>query len=145
MLGDTFVANHFVIELGKFQVATFQEVSGLQVGSDVVETQQVSPTGDLIERKQPGPRATGQITLSRAMDQNTTLLDWVNTTSEKGDLDTARQNVSIAILDSQKNVARRFNLANAWASEWSGPGLAASSGSAAVESVTIVYEEITAE
>ncbi|MCQ8770438.1 phage tail protein [Streptomyces telluris] len=145
MIGDTFVANRFAVELGQYQVATYQSVSGLQVGLEAVGTKQVAPNGDLLARKQSGPRATGEITLSRAMDQDTKWLDWVNASAREVGADTARTNISIALLDSQKKVAQRFHLTNAWAKDWSGPGLDASSSEPSIERVTIAYEAIAVE
>ncbi|PSJ26869.1 hypothetical protein B7P34_20705 [Streptosporangium nondiastaticum] len=56
-----------------------------------------------------------------------------------------RQNITIAVMDPHKNVLRRINLTNAWASQWNGPELSATSTEAAIERVTIAYDEITLE
>ncbi|QLE70507.1 phage tail protein [Streptomyces rectiverticillatus] len=145
LTGDTFSSSTFAIELGKFQVETVQDVSGLTLEQDVVETRQVSPTGELIVRKQPGARRTGEITITRGMDKSTAFTDWIKATLVNADLDSARQNITIALKDAKKETVRRIHLSNAWASRWEGPQLGATNSGVATEQVTITYEDITVE
>ncbi|NJP83071.1 phage tail protein, partial [Streptomyces sp. AA8] len=143
LTGDTFSSSTFAIELGKFQVETVQDVSGLTLEQDVVETRQVSSTGELIVRKQPGARRTGEITITRGMDKSTAFTDWIKATLVNADLDSARQNITIALKDAKKQTVRRIHLSNAWASRWEGPQLGATNSGVATEQVTITYEDIT--
>ncbi|MEH6374074.1 phage tail protein [Streptomyces sp. KLMMK] len=145
LTGDTFSSSTFAIELGKFQVETVQDVSGLTLEQDVVETRQVSATGELIVRKQPGARRTGEITITRGMDKSTAFTDWIKATLVDADLDSARQNITIALKDAKKQTVRRIHLSNAWASRWEGPQLGATNSGVATEQVTITYEDITVE
>ncbi|MCQ8771294.1 phage tail protein [Streptomyces telluris] len=145
LTGDTFSSSTFAIELGKFQVETVQDVSGLTLEQDVVETRQVSSTGELIVRKQPGARRTGEITITRGMDKSTAFTDWIKATLVNADLDSARQNITIALKDAKKQTVRRIHLSNAWASRWEGPQLGATNSGVATEQVTITYEDITVE
>ncbi|MGW7578576.1 phage tail protein [Streptomyces sp. NPDC054765] len=145
LTGDTFSSSTFAIELGKFQVETVQEVSGLTLEQDVVEVRQVSATGELIVRKQPGSRRTGEITITRGMDKSTAFTDWIKATLVNADLDSARQNITISLKDAQKQTVRRIHLTNAWASRWEGPQLGAANSAIATEQVTITYEDITVE
>ncbi|MGP8297344.1 phage tail protein [Streptomyces inhibens] len=145
LTGDTFSSSTFAIELGKFQVETVQEVSGLTLEQDVVETRQVSATGELLVRKQPGSRRTGEITITRGMDKSTAFTDWIKATLVNADLDSARQNITIALKDAKKQTVRRIHLSNAWASRWQGPSLGASNSATATEQVTITYEDMTVE
>ncbi|MFF2625366.1 phage tail protein [Kitasatospora griseola] len=143
--GDAFSTNAFSIELGKFQVETVRDVSGLTLEQDVVETRQVTPTGELLIRKQPGARRTGEITVTRGMDKSTAFTDWIKATLVNADLDSARQNITISLKDAKKNTVRRIHLSNAWASRWQGPSLGAGDSSTATEQVTITYEDLTIE
>ncbi|MEU5537418.1 phage tail protein [Streptomyces sp. NPDC020362] len=145
LTGDTFSSSTFAIELGKFQVETVQDVSGLTLEQDVVETRQVSATGELIVRKQPGARKTGEITIVRGMDKSTAFTDWIKATLVNADLDSTRQNITIALKDAKKQTVRRIHLTNAWASRWEGPQLGAADSGTATEQVTITYEDITVE
>ncbi|MFC0602562.1 phage tail protein [Streptomyces palmae] len=145
LTGDTILNSRFAIELGKFQVETVQNVSGLSLEQDVVETRQVSPTGEVVVRKQPGSRRTGEITVTRGMDKSTAFTDWIKATLVDADLAAARQNITISLMDAQKQTVRRIHLSNAWASRWQGPSLGAASSESALEEVTITYEDITIE
>ncbi|ARF55124.1 phage tail protein [Streptomyces gilvosporeus] len=145
LTGDTFSSSTFAIELGKFQVETVQDVSGLTLGQDVVEVRQVSSTGELIVRKQPGARNAGEITITRGMDKSTAFTEWIKTTLDNADLDSARQNITIALKDAQKRTVRRIHLTNAWASSWEGPSLGTESTGPATEKVTITYDDVTVE
>ncbi|TGB13178.1 phage tail protein [Streptomyces sp. MZ04] len=64
--------------------------------------------------------------------------------SGESQLATHSQNVTLAVKDAGGAV-RRINLINAWASQWSSPGLEAEGSGSAIESVTITYEDITIE
>ncbi|MFI6449270.1 phage tail protein [Kitasatospora sp. NPDC050543] len=143
-LGDALSSHTFAVELGNFQVETVQAVSGLTLGQDVIETRQVSPTGELIIRKQPGAQKAGEITVTRGLDKSTAFTDWIKQTLVDGDLDSARQNITIAVKDGRNETVRRIHLTNAWASGWAGPELDATSGPA-IETVTITYEDVTVE
>ncbi|WP_331738959.1 phage tail protein [Streptomyces sp. NBC_01276] len=145
LTGDTFSTSAFVIELGRFQVETVQAVSGLALEQDVVEVRQPSSTGELIVRKQPGARKAGEVTIIRGMDKSTAFTDWIKATLVGGDVDGARQNITIALRDAQKQTVRRAHLSNAWASRWEGPSPGESDSGSAAERVSITYEDITVE
>ncbi|MEU9114791.1 phage tail protein [Streptomyces sp. NPDC048483] len=131
--GDVYPANLFSVELGKFQVETVQSVSVPSMQLDAIETQ-------------PAPRPqAGEITITRGMDKSKAFTDWINTSLEKKDISTARQNVTIVQYDVKKNPVLRYHLTNAWASQRQGADLDASSSSPATEQVTITYEECTVE
>ncbi|MEU2433669.1 phage tail protein [Streptomyces sp. NPDC007861] len=144
--GDVYPSNLFSVELGNFQVETVQSVSTPTMQLDVVETRQVSATGETIIRKQPaaGPQS-GEITVTRGMDKSKAFTDWINTCLAKRDIGAARQNVTIVQYDVDKKPVLRYHLSNAWASQLKGADLDAGSNSAATEQVTITYEECTVE
>nr|WP_240667148.1 phage tail protein [Streptomyces luteoverticillatus] len=79
------------------------------------------------------------------MDKSTAFTDWIKTTLVNADLDSARQNITIALKDAQKQTVRRIHLTNAWASRWEGPQLGAANSGTATEQVTITYEDITVD
>lgn len=54
-----------------------------------------------------------------------------------------RKNVSVLLLDSQgDNEVMRWNLQDAWPSEWKGATLSASEKALAIESLTLVYDRL---
>lgn len=143
--GDALATHVFGVQLGGFMVESLQEVSGLTVEEDVVEVFQVTSTGRPIIRKQPGAQKGGEVTITRGLDKSSEFTKWLTETLEKGAVNTARQNITIEIKDTEGNSVRRMQLTNAWASKWEGPSLKAGESSAATEKVTLTFEEIKVE
>ncbi|MFI0895402.1 phage tail protein [Streptomyces sp. NPDC020983] len=143
--GDALSTHIFGVQLGGYLVESIQEISGLTVEEEVVEVRQVSSDGKQIIRKQPGARLAGEITITRGIDKSSEFTKWIKETLNKGAVNTARQNLTIEIKDSEGNTVRRIQLMQGWASKWEGPSLNAGQSSAATESVTIVFEEIVVE
>jgi phage tail-like protein len=143
--GDALSTHIFGIQLGGYLVESVQEVSGLSVEEEVVEVKQVTSDGKQIIRKQPGARQAGEITIVRGIDQSSAFTDWIKETLNNGAVNTARQNLTIEIKDSTQATVRRIQLMQGWASKWEGPSLKAGESSAAVETVTITFEEIVVE
>src|SRR6267154_2561140 len=96
--GDALSTHTFGVQLGGILVESVQEVSGLSVEQEVVEVKQVTNSGEQIIRKQ---------------------------TVNNGAVNTARQNLTIEIMDSTKATVRRIQLMQGWASKWEGPSLKA--------------------
>ena len=65
------------------------------------------------------------------------LWDWLMKTAEGN---VQRRNVSIVLLDSRgDSEMMRWNLVDAWPSEWAGAALNASEKALAIETLTLVY------
>ncbi|MEV4503990.1 phage tail protein [Streptomyces klenkii] len=141
-VGDPIRSDAFAVHLGKFQVATYQAVEGLQFGQDGTDTRSVTASGRLI-RKVPGAQQLPDLTLSRPMGASEEWTDWVTRTAARQGADPERANLSISALDAAKKPLVRFNLINAWASSWEGPELQPGSTTPAIEKTTIVYEDMT--
>jgi phage tail-like protein len=143
--GDALSTHTFGVQLGGILVESVQEVSGLSVEQEVVEVKQVTNSGEQIIRKQPGARQAGEVTIIRGLDKSSAFTDWIKQTLNNGAVNTARQNLTIEIMDSTKETVRRIQLMQGWASKWEGPSLKAGESSAATETVTITFEEIVVE
>ncbi|MFI1764261.1 phage tail protein [Streptomyces sp. NPDC020800] len=143
--GDALSTHVFGVQLGGYLVESIQEISGLTVEEEVVEVKQVTSEGKQIIRKQPGARQAGEITITRGLDQSSEFTKWIKETLNKGAVNSARQNLTIEIKDTEGNTVRRIQLLQGWASKWEGPSLKAGESSPATESVTIVFEEIVVE
>ncbi|MCX4882247.1 MULTISPECIES: phage tail protein [unclassified Streptomyces] len=143
--GDALSTHVFGVQLGGYRVESIQEISGMTVEEDVVEVKQVSDQGKQIIRKQPGARQAGEVTITRGLDKSSEFTKWIKETLNKGAVSSARQNLTIEIMDSEMNTVRRIQLMQGWVSKWEGPSLKAGESSPATESVTIVFEEITVE
>ncbi|MBV2155442.1 phage tail protein [Kitasatospora sp. SUK 42] len=143
--GDPLSTHIFGVQLGGYNVESVKEISNLTVDQDVVEYKQVTQEGKLIVRKQPGARLPGEVTITRGLDKSSAFSNWIKETLNNGAINTARQNLTIEVKDTTGATLRRIQLNNAWASRWEGPTLTAGESSAATETVTIVFEEITVE
>jgi phage tail-like protein len=143
--GDALATHLFGVQLGGYEVESIQEISGLTVEEDVVETLQVTPQGKPIVRKQPGARKGGEVTITRGLDKSSEFTSWIKETLNNGAVDTARQNITIEVKDSTGATIRRIQLMQGWASKWEGPSLKAGDSSAATEQVTVTFEEIVVE
>jgi phage tail-like protein len=140
--GDSLATHRFGVQLGGVTVESVQEISGLTVDQAVVEVPGVTNTGKPFVKKQPGASRGGEVTLTRGLDKSTALSEWINETLNNGAVQTARQNLTIEMMDTEGNTVRRVQLMNAWASKWEGPSLKAGDTAAATEQVTITFEEI---
>ncbi|MDH6121436.1 phage tail protein [Kitasatospora sp. GAS204B] len=143
--GDPLVTHTFGVQLGGYNVEYLQEVSNLVVEQDVIEYRQVSQQGKLIVRKQPGARRPGEVTIKRGLDSSSAFTKWIKETLNKGAINSARQNLTIEVKNTETRTARRIQLTNAWVSRWEGPTFSAGDSGPATETVTIVFEEITVE
>jgi phage tail-like protein len=143
--GDALSTHIFGLQLGGYAVESLQEVSGLTVEQDVVDVLQVTAQGKTIVRKQPGAQKGGEVTITRGMDKSSEFTKWLKETLNKGAVNTARQNITIEVKDSEGNTVRRMQLMNSWASKWEAPSLKAGDSTGATEKVTLVFETVTVE
>jgi phage tail-like protein len=143
--GDALSTHIFGLQLGGYAVESLQEVSGLTVEQDVVDVLQVTAQGKTIVRKQPGAQKGGEVTITRGMDKSGEFTKWLKETLNKGAVNTARQNITIEIKDTEAKTVRRIQLMNSWASKWEGPNLKAGDSTGAVEKVTLVFETVTVD
>lgn len=143
--GDALATHRFGVQLGGVTVESIKEISGLTVQQDVVETQQVTERGKPITKKQPGGHKGGEVTITRGMDKSSEFTKWLNKTVGEGDVDDARQNITIEIQDPKGETVRRIQLYDAWVSNYDGPALSATQSAGAEEKATIVFERIEVE
>jgi phage tail-like protein len=88
----------------------------------------------------PGRVEYADITLRYGLTTSMDLWNWMMT-GVKGKVE--RKNVSIAMLDSDSvSEVLRWNLVNAWVSEWRGAPLDALGRLIAIESITLVFETL---
>lgn len=116
----------------------FTECNGLGVRVDVIRYREAG--NDQQVRCLPGPVNYSDVTLRYGLTDSQELWDWLMTAVD-GRVE--RKNISILMLDTEGvNEVMRWNLINAWPSEWRGTMLDAMSREAAIESLTLVFESI---
>ena len=93
-----------------------------------------------VVRAIPGPVEYAEVTLSYGLTRSHDLWDWF-TKGVEGAVE--RRNVSVIILDPKGvDEALRWNLINAWPSEWSGAPLDALGREIAIEQVKLVFDSM---
>lgn len=116
----------------------FTECTGLGVSVDVIRYREAG--NDQQVRCLPGPVDYGDVILRYGLTDSRELWDWLMTAVD-GRVE--RKNISILMLDAEGvNEVMRWNLINAWPSEWRGTMLDAMSREAAIESLTLVFESV---
>ena len=116
----------------------FTKCKNLGIG---VETIQYREAGNnQVVRWIPGKTKNSKITLEYGLTSSRQLWDWFML-AVAGTVE--RKNVSILMLKSDGvTEAMRWDLINAWPAEWCGPSLDAMSDEVAIESMTLVCEEL---
>ena len=138
---DPYRTFNFRLEIDNTTVAAFSEVGGLTSDGDVVDYR----TGvdiPLTNRKLPGLRKYGPITLKRGMLHDTTLWDWYRQISI-GVKD--RRHGSVVLMDEARRDVLRWNFDSAWPNKMEGPSMKAGSSEVAIESIELIVEDITLE
>jgi len=135
---DPYRAYNFKLEIQGVTEGHFTECSGLGVKVDVISYRE-GGNSQVIHRL-PGQVSYADVTLRYGLTNSRQLWEWF-LTSMRGKVE--RRNISIVLVDSDGvTEAMRWNLINAWVSEWSGAVLNASTHEVAIEAMTIVFETL---
>ncbi len=135
---DPFRAFNFKIEIGGVTEGHFTEVSGL--GAKVTPISYREAGNSQVVHYVPGRVEYSEITLRYGVTRSRELFDWFKT-GVTGHVQ--RKNLSIVLFDADGTTeVVRWNLVNAWATEWRGALLDAHSQEVAIESLTLVCESM---
>jgi phage tail-like protein len=138
MATDPFRAYNFKLDISGVTEGHFTECSGLSVRVESIPYREAG--NKQVVRHIPGPVEYASVTLRYGVTSSRELWSWLQETVQGN---VQRKNVSIILLDSQGNTeVMRWNLIDAWPSEWQGAGLNASDRSLAIESLTLVFDSI---
>ncbi len=136
MTSDPYRSYNFKLEIDGVAEGYFTECSGLT--PKVVPKTQAGT--EQIVRKFPGQVDYSPVTLKYGITDSQRLWEWLMKTAE-GNVE--RKNAAIILLDSQgKSEVMRWNLTNAWPSEWQGAALNPNDRSIAIESLTLVFDSL---
>jgi phage tail-like protein len=134
---DPYRAYNFKLEIAGLQAGAFTEVSGLGVKIEPIRFREGGAPQSV--RHIPGPVEYTPVTLSYGLTKSLDLWNWLMQTVA-GQID--RRDASIIQLDSAGVEMMRWNLYEAWPSEWKGAPLDAMSDEIAIESLTLVYDRV---
>jgi phage tail-like protein len=138
---DPFRTFNFQLEIDNLARGAFSEVSGLTAEGDAVDYREGTDLASNV-RKLPGLRKYSNITLKRGYTQDDSLWKWyANIVNGVAD----RRNVTIVLLNENRQPVMRWHAENAWINKIEGPSFKASGNEVAMESVEIVHEGLTIE
>ncbi len=130
---------YFSVKIGNL-VSSFQEVSGLDTETQVIEYRHGdSPQFSTI--KMPGIKKFGNITLKKGIFKDgKDFYDLVN----KSRMNTVvRQTVVISLLDEDNNASTKWTLANAFITKITGTNIKSDTNEALVETMELAHEGLT--
>jgi phage tail-like protein len=142
--GDPLVSAHFMVTVShaEFTVsAYFLEVGGLGSETEVTEHKLMAQNNQDVIRKIPGRTKWDAITMKRGMTRNMDFYNWRRIV-ETGNVDSARANITITMLDQAGAIVAEWTAEQAWPAKVSGPSLKSDSNDIAVEELTIHHEGI---
>lgn len=132
---------YFMVEFGSAGYeASFQEVSGLDVESQIIEYRHGdSPTFSTI--KMPGIIKTSNITLKKGVFvKDNQFWDWYDAIQMNS---IKRETITIKLLDEEGNPTMTWTLQNAWPIKISATDLKSDANEVAVETIEIAHEGLT--
>jgi len=135
---DPYRAFNFKVEIGGVTEGHFTEVLGL--GAKVTPISYREAGNSQVVHYVPGRVTYSEVTLRYGVTRSRELFEWFKT-GVAGHVQ--RKNVSIVLFDADGTTeVMRWNLINAWATEWRGSLLDAHSQEVAIESLTLVCESL---
>lgn len=138
---DPYLDCNFSVEIDGVTVAGFSEAD-LPEGRIEAIAYREGTDGTSAARLLPGRVDYGPLVLRRGFDGDRQLFQWWHAVAQ-GTLD--RRNVSVVLLDEQRQEVARWNLRRAWPSKWEGPALRALGNEVAIETLELVHEGIELE
>jgi phage tail-like protein len=130
---------NFLVEISGTTLAGFAECTGLSSEVGVIEYRE---GGDIRVRKLPGLGRFGDITLKRGITNTDELQKW-HRNILNGVPD--RRNLSIVLLDNQRQPVVRWSVSDAFPRKWEGPDLIAKGNDVAIETLILCCESIDRE
>ena len=132
---------YFSVDLGVGMAdASFQEVSGLDIESQIIEYRQGN-NPIFSSTKMPGLVKFGNVTLKKGvMVKDNQFFDWYTTIKMNT---VKRVTVTIKLLDEGGNATMAWTLQNAWPTKITGTDLKSDGNEVAVESIEIAHEGIS--
>lgn len=136
---DPYFSASFLVEIEGLVVGGFQEVTGLQVETEVEEYRE-GGVNEYLHRLAGPTRYPANLVLRRGMTELDTLWAWHQDVVH-GRI--ARKNGTIYLLDADRAPVVWWNFSGAYPVRWTGPELRAEGNAVAVEAVELVHRGIT--
>lgn len=137
---DPLVGFHFALDLGGTIAGYFTECTGIGSEHEVIE-HKVVENGKEVVMKIPGRLKWENIVLKRGITDRMDIWDWRKKV-ENGEVENARTNGSIRMLDQKLNPVAQWDFVRAWPCKVTGPQPKADSNEIGIEELTITHEYI---
>jgi phage tail-like protein len=135
---DPFRAYNFKLIVQNVTEGHFMSCSALGMRVEPIAYREAGNHG--VVRQLPGQVEYAQVTLRYGLTRSKDLFDWILGIAQ-GRID--RRNVSLSILETDgSRELTRWNLYDAWPSEWRGSTLDVMRNEVAIESLTLVYDRL---
>lgn len=138
---DPYLDFNFLVEIDDVASAGFSEAE-LPAGRIEAVAYREGADRTSAARLLPGRVEYGPLVLRRGFAGDAALFQWWQAFAQ-GTLD--RRNVSVVLLDEQRQEVARWNLRRAWPTKYSGPSLNALGNDAAIETLELAHEGIELE
>ncbi len=138
---DPLVGFHFSLDLNGKAVGYFTECSGIGSEHEVIDHKVVENGKELV-MKIPGRLKWENIVLKRGITNSMDIWNWRKQV-EDGQVEKARTNGTIKMLDHDLKPVAEWNFTRAWPSKVTGPQPKADSNEIGIEELTITHEYIT--
>jgi phage tail-like protein len=135
---DPYLNFNFVVEIQGEVAAGFSEAD-LPAGRIEAVAYREGTDGTSVARLLPGRVEYGPLVLRRGFSGDTALFQWWRNVAQ-GNLD--RRNVSVLLLDEQRQEVARWNLRRAWPSKYDPPDLRGLGNEVAIETLELAHEGI---
>ena len=135
---DPYLNFNFLVEIEGETAAGFSEADLPEGRVETVAYREGSDRTSAA-RLLPGRVAYGPLVLRRGFAGDPALFQWLLAIAQ-GNLD--RRNVSVVLLDEQRQEVARWNLRRAWPTKWDGPALNARGNDVAIETLELAHEGI---
>ena len=127
---------NFTVDIGVGDELGFSEVEGLSGEIEVIEYREGADRVNTA-RKLPGLAKYPNVMLKRGITGRTDLFEWWKSVR---DGQVQRRNVTITLLDEQRQPVLRWLLRNAWPVKIEGPALNATGNEVAIETLELAHE-----
>ncbi|MCQ3975936.1 MAG: phage tail protein [Anaerolineae bacterium] len=135
---DPLVGFHYALEIQGRVSGFFTECSGLGSEHEIIEHKVVDEKGRQLLLTVPGRLKWQQITLKRGITDSMDIWNWRKQV-EDGDVEGARANGSITMMDQHLSPVARWDFENGWPVKVSGPQLKSDGNEIGVEELSISH------
>ena len=137
---DIITASRFSVTIDGYEIATFQELSGIVAEVESTDYWETDPSGVQIN-KLPGKVKPPTVTLKRGMNGSLELWSW-HEAVRAGNMGAARRSCTLTMVNDEGKPVAKYWLEKAWPSKMDLAGLKAGASEALMETVTLTCEYI---